>query len=141
MIAIIRLRGCIGVNRRIGFALDLLRLKRVNHCVILKDSKELKGTLKRIRDYSTFGEISEDVLKRMVEKRGRKVGGARLDSKDVTKMLKLLGEPKKLVEAGFKPVFRLKPPRKGMKSKKKHFPQGDLGGRGKLINDLLERMI
>ncbi|MBR9678689.1 MAG: 50S ribosomal protein L30 [Nanoarchaeota archaeon] len=141
MIAIIRLRGCIGVNRRIAFALDLLRLKRVNHCVIIKESKELSGTLKRIRDYTTFGEVSDDVLKKMVEKRGRKVGGNRLDSKDVTKMMKLLGDNKKLVEANFKPVFRLKPPTKGMKSKKKHFPQGDLGDRGKSINDLLERMI
>jgi large subunit ribosomal protein L30 len=141
MIAIIRLRGSIGVNRSIGFALDLLRLKRVNHCVVLKDSNELQGTLKKVRDYSTFGEVSEEVLKELITKRGRKDGGKRLESNDVAKMLKLLGEPKKLVEAGLKPVFRLKPPRKGMKSKKKHFPQGDLGDRGKSINDLLERMI
>ena len=141
MIAAIRLRGRVGVRGEIALALELLRLRRVNHCVILKDAANVKGVLKKTRDFITYGEVSDEVLKKMVVKRGRKKGGKRLSSKEVSKMVKLLGEPKKLVEAGFKPVFRLKPPSKGLKSKKKHFPQGDLGYRGKNINDLLERMI
>jgi large subunit ribosomal protein L30 len=141
MIAVIRLRGSVGVRRSIALTLELLRISRVNHCVVLKDSKEVRGMLEKARDYTTFGEVDEKLLKEMVEKRGRKKGGKRLDKKDAAKMIKLLGDGKKLVEAGFKPVFRLKPPRKGLKSKKKHYPQGDLGYRGKAINDLLERMI
>ena len=141
MIAVIRLRGRVGVRRSIALTLELLRIRRVNHCIVLKDSKVVRGMLEKARDYTTFGEVDEKVLKEMVEKRGRKKGGKRLDKKDAAKMIKLLGDGKKLVEAGFKPVFRLKPPRKGLKSKKKHYPQGDLGYRGKAINDLLERMI
>jgi len=39
------------------------------------------------------------------------------------------------------PVFRLTPPSKGFKSIKEHYPKGDLGYRGKEINELLKRMI
>ena len=40
-----------------------------------------------------------------------------------------------------KPVFRLTPPSKGFKSIKQHWPKGDLGYRGKEINELIKRMI
>jgi large subunit ribosomal protein L30 len=141
MIAVVRLRGRVRISRKVVYTFELLRLRRVNHCVVLKDSKEVRGMLNKVKDYATFGEVDDKLLKELVGRRGRKAGGKRLDKKDVTKMLKLLGEPKKLVEASFKPVFRLRPPKKGLKSKKKHFPQGDLGYRGKNINELLERMI
>jgi len=141
MIAVVRLRGNIKVNYRISTALELLRIRKVNHCIILRDSKDAIGVLKRVKDYTTFGEVSDEVVKLMIEKRGRKVGGKRLDKADIPKMFKLLGEPKKLIEAGFKPVFRLRPARKGLKSVKKQFPQGDLGNRGKEMTKLLERMI
>jgi large subunit ribosomal protein L30 len=39
------------------------------------------------------------------------------------------------------PVFRLTPPSKGLKSVNQHYPSGDLGYRGKEINELLRRMI
>jgi len=39
------------------------------------------------------------------------------------------------------PVFRLTPPSKGFKSIKEHWPKGDLGYRGKEINELIKRMI
>jgi large subunit ribosomal protein L30 len=40
-----------------------------------------------------------------------------------------------------KPVFRLTPPSKGFKSVKEAYPKGDLGYRGKEINELMGRMI
>ena len=38
-------------------------------------------------------------------------------------------------------IFHLNPPKKGLRSIKKRFPKGDLGYRGKEINDLIKRMI
>lgn len=35
----------------------------------------------------------------------------------------------------------LKPPKGGFKSKKLHYPKGDLGYRGEKINDLIKRMM
>ena len=42
---------------------------------------------------------------------------------------------------GFKPVFRMSPPKKGFEGIKQAFPKGALGYRGEKINDLLERMM
>jgi len=141
MFVVIRLRGNVRVNDSASFALELLRLSNVHNCVVLKDSPDNKGTLVRVKDYTAFGEVSDELLKELVAKRGRKIGGSRLEEKEVGKMLKLLGDNKALLEAGFKPVFRLRPPKKGLKNKKRHYPFGDLGNHGKDINDLLSRMI
>ena len=46
-----------------------------------------------------------------------------------------------LRDTPFSPVFRLRPPSKGFRSVKEFYPKGDLGYRGKEINDLLRRMI
>ncbi|MBL7160505.1 MAG: uL30 family ribosomal protein [Candidatus Aenigmarchaeota archaeon] len=53
-------------------------------------------------------------------------------SKEIEQTLKKKGEG---------PIFRLTPPSHGLKSTKVHFPKGDLGYRGKAINDLLRRMV
>jgi large subunit ribosomal protein L30 len=49
----------------------------------------------------------------------------------------------KLEEFGIKPVFRLHPPKKGFKGsvKKPYKDGGELGYRGRDVNDLLKRMM
>lgn len=42
---------------------------------------------------------------------------------------------------GGKKIHHMKPPKKGYKSLKRHFPKGDLGYRGAAINDLIKRMM
>jgi large subunit ribosomal protein L30 len=43
---------------------------------------------------------------------------------------------------GFKPIFRLSPPRKGFEGNKRSYQNGGaLGYRGKDINELIERML
>jgi large subunit ribosomal protein L30 len=53
------------------------------------------------------------------------------------------GELSKELEQQFAGAKRrhMKPPKKGYKSLKKHFPKGDLGYRGQAINDLIKRMM
>ena len=48
---------------------------------------------------------------------------------------KLAGVPK------LKPVFRLTPPVRGMKSAKQHWPKGDLGDRGEKMDELIKSMM
>lgn len=147
MIAVIRIRGRVGVRKEIEDTLKMLRLHRKHHCVLLKMNNSVKGMLQKVKDYITWGEISEEMLKKLVEKRGRKVGDKRLVKEDVEKVLQELAKSeeqpaKVLIKLGLKPVFRLTPPSKGFKkSIKQHYPKGELGYRGSAINELLERMI
>ena len=120
MIAIIRIKGQVGLNKKIVETLNRLRLRRKYVCVVLaKPTKEQLGMIKKIKDFVAFGEISDDVYKKLVEKRGKKDAKGKL-----------------------KPFFRLHPPRGGIESKK-HFGvgKGVLGNHKDQINKLLERML
>ena len=120
--------------------LHLLRLTRVNHSVVIPDSKikNYGEMLKIVKDYATWGEISNETLKALVEKRGRLTGDKLIPSDMIPAVVSAIekGEP-----SNIKPVFRLHPPRKGFKDKKMKFPEGDLGYRGEAIKDLLNRMM
>jgi len=147
VIAVIRIRGRVGVRRDIQDTLKMLRLHRKHHCVLFKLNDSIKGMLQKAKDYITWGEISEETLKKLIEKRGRKIGDKRLSKEEVEKVLQELKKSeeqpaKVLIRLGLKPVFRLAPPSKGFKkSIKEHYPKGELGYRGSAINELLERMI
>ena len=125
----------------------MLRLHRKHHCVLLHSSPATKGMLQKVKDYVTWGEIDEKVLKHLIKKRGRKTGNKRLSDEEAEKALSALTSSsehpaKLLLNLGIKPVFRLSPPSKGFKkSIKQHYPKGELGYRGEAINELLERMI
>ncbi len=151
MIAVIRVRGSVGVNERVKRTLDMLRLFKSNHLVLVGNDKV--NMVKKVKDYVTFGEISVDVLAKVLEKRGRIVGNKRISS-DVLKELGvkdfqelaeriISGELKLNKDSVIKPVFRLKPPKKGFDRggiKKPFRVGGVLGDRGVKINELILRM-
>jgi len=115
MIAIIRIKGIVGISREIAESLHRLRLRRKYSCVVLEDAtKEQLGMVKKVKDFVAFGEINEETYKELKEKRGK--------------------EGKKF--------FRLHPPRGGIDSKK-HFgvKKGVLGDNGDKINELIGRML
>ena len=152
MYAVIRIRGRVGVRREIEDTLKMLRLKAPNNCVIIPETQSYKGMLEKAKDYITWGEIEKEVLVEMLKKRLRLRGDKRVDEKllkEVTGFDSFESFASALIEGKvrlkdfekLKPVFRLTPPSKGFKSVKQHFPKGDLGYRGKEINELLRRMI
>jgi len=152
MYAVIRLRGSVGVRKEIEDTMKMLRLHRVNHCVIVPKTPQYEGMLKRVKDYVTYGEIKKETLVKLLEKRGRLVGNKPLDLESLKRITGfktyeefadalLKGKVKLKDYAEIKPLFRLNSPRKGLKSKKMHYPKGDLGYRGEAINELIERMM
>ena len=119
MIAIIRIKGMIGIRKDVAETLHRLRLRKKYVCVVLeKPTKEQLGMIKKVKDFVAFGEIDADIYKELKEKRGKKVNGK------------------------LKPFFRLHPPRGGIESKK-HFGvgKGVLGNHKNKIKELLERML
>lgn len=151
MFVILRVRGKIGIRENIESTMELLNLTRSNHCVLYNETPKIKGMVKKAKDYITWGEISKEVLVKLLKKRGKvytkegKLVKISDQEKDIEKLADdILNSKKTIKELNIKPVFRLKPPSKGYDRKgiKKTFNEGGvLGYRGEEINSLLRRMI
>ena len=139
-IAVIRVRGKIGVKKEINDTLNMLRLYNNNYCVVLENTPSIMGMIKKVKDYVTWGEINDETFSLLVEKRGEEYKGRETDSKGKIKYKKFITVNGKKI----KPFFRLNPPRKGYGKKGIKIPYkvgGALGDRGKDINDLIRRML
>jgi len=148
-IAVVRVRGKVGSRRTVEETLEKLRLTRVNHCVVIDDSPQRMGMVKKCSSYVTWGEINPGTLALMIEKRGRATGNRRIEENELGSFESFEKFSEKVCnfecELGalkcLKPVFRLHPPRRGYRHVKKPYPAGALGYRGVKINELLRRMV
>ncbi|MCE5213193.1 MAG: 50S ribosomal protein L30 [Methanobacterium sp.] len=151
MIAAIRVRGRTGVKGDIADTMEMLRLTRINHAVILDENPSYQGMLRKAKDYITWGEIKKETLVNMISKRGKLPGDLKVTDeylkentsyKSIEDLSQAVVEGTKLEESGIKPVFRLHPPRKGFKNTKKAYNEdGSLGYRGENIEDLINKML
>jgi large subunit ribosomal protein L30 len=151
-LAVVRVRGRVGVSEEIRTALRVLNLHRPNHGVIVEESPPMMGALQKTKDYVTWGEISKDTLALLLKKRGRLGGGERVTDATVKEKLGCesvegLAERVWTGEIAFSDipsldrVFRLHPPRGGFKrSKKRPYPEGELGYRSSSMDELISRM-
>jgi large subunit ribosomal protein L30 len=124
-IALIRIGGQTKLNKEIKDTLNILSLHKKLTCIVLNATPPVLGMTKKVKDYITFGEINEETLKLLKEKRGKK-------TKD------------KDGKAVYKKFFRLHPPKGGFERKgtKVAFTAGGaLGDRKEKINDLIKRML
>ncbi len=152
----VRIRGAPGMRGKIRDTLEMLRMHRVNHGVLIWGNPSYKGMLIKCKDYIAFGEIDEKALIRLLRVRGRVEGNEHLTEDHIKNLtnFKSFRELAKALLNGeiqyrenfifkIKPVFRLHPPRKGHKgSIKKHFHEGgSLGDVGIYINVLINKMI
>src|SRR3989344_376963 len=70
-IAVIRIKGSIGLKKEIVSTFKLLRLYKKNCCIIIENTPYYIGMLKRIRHCATWGEINQETFKSLIEKRGK----------------------------------------------------------------------
>lgn len=157
-LCIIRIRGEVGVRRDVEETLNRLRLKRKYSCVVLANPKDEQiGMIKKVKDFTAFGEISNEMFEKLLEKRGQLIdkqnpnGSAPLNGQKsksalsigkAKEIVKEIESGKKYEELNLKPFFRLHPPRKGIKSKENFgVGKGVLGNHKEKINELLERML
>ncbi|QDA30782.1 50S ribosomal protein L30 [Thermococcus indicus] len=152
-LALIRLRSGIRAKGEVRDTLAMLRLHRINHLVLVDDNPSYKGMVQKVKDYITWGEIDAETLAALIRKRGRLIGNKPVTDEYVKEKLGMTIEEfaKKVVDGemkltdlpSIKPVFRLHPPRGGLKGgKKRTFKEGGaLGYRGEKINELIERML
>ena len=152
-LAAVRIRGTSDISQEIKDTMTMLRLTRNCHATLLDNRPAYNGMLRKSKDYLTWGEVSQENIALLLKKRGKIVGDKKLTD-DYTKELDYkslddLAEAIFKVEVEFsrlpevKPVFRLRPPKKGFKGKvKRSFAAGgEAGYRGDKINALLKRMV
>ena len=112
MIAIIRIKGQVGLKGDFKETLQRLNLKRKYSCVVLEEPNEIQlGMIKKIKDLIAFGEINKEIYDKLKKERDKG-----------------------------KKYFALHPPRGGIKTKF-HFPKGVLGNNKEHINELIEKML
>ena len=152
MYLVIRVRGTTGVIQNIADTLDMLRLNRINHAVLVEENPSFKGMLQKAKDYITWGEITPEVLTKIIAKRGRIVGGAPVTDEYVAENSDyasieelangLINSEVKLADLNIKPVFRFHPPRKGYENIRLSIKEGgSLGYRAEDIENLALKMI
>ena len=113
MLAVVRIRGEVKVSDKIENTMQMLGLKRRNTVSLVPNNETTLGMIRRVEDFVTWGEVSDDIVSKLKQK-----------SKDK--------ESK---------IFNLAPPKKSLKNVRKRYPAGDLGFRGKEINKFIESMI
>ena len=152
MYAAVRLRGGVKTRQDIRDTLSMMRLDRINHCVILPQNPNYEGMIQKAKDYIAWGVINPETLAQMLKNRGKLEGRKALTEeylsnntkfKSFDELAKAICEGKASMNdvPKLKPVFRLHPSRKGLKGTKRTFLEGgDLGFHGIEINSLLNRM-
>ena len=145
--AVVRIRGKVRRSAPVKDTLRMLRLTRQNHCVIVPETPAFRGMVQKVKDFVTWGEVSPEVVAKLLLKRGGLTdaavkGNSRFKSVWDFAQALAKGEATVVDVKGLRPVLRLHPPRGGFVATKRPFAdRGDLGYRGKEINELLERMI
>jgi large subunit ribosomal protein L30 len=114
-VAAVLLRGLIGLNQDIKDTLRMMNLQKRYSCVVVLDTPSSRGMLQKCKDYLTYGEISEEMIKELDAKRVKQNNH-----------------------------YALHPPRGGLERRGTKVPyasKGALGYRGDKINELIKKMI
>jgi large subunit ribosomal protein L30 len=152
MFAVIRIRGTVNRFVEIEDTMNMLRLSKVNNCVLVPEKKEYLGMVKKAKDFITWGTIDKTTLSKLLEKRCKILGDKNLNLEELKEITDfddfdsfadalINGKANLKDYKRIKPVFRLSPPKKGFRSTRMPFPKGDLGNRNEKINELVERMM
>ena len=68
-IAVVLVRGKVGLRHDVLKTLDLLGLDRKHACSIVKDTREMRGMLIKVKDFTTYGEISDAAVEKLAKAR------------------------------------------------------------------------
>lgn len=153
-IAIVRIKGNLGLKVTIRKTFEFMRLYKKNHCVVISNTLEYAGMIKKIDNACTWGEIDNETMLLLLQKRA-KLPNNQAMTEDYLKE-KLNVSLKQFTDdfmafkqelnnvPGLKNFFKLNPPRKGFGNEgiKQPFSLGGACGyRKDKINELIKRMI
>ncbi len=118
MYAVVQVRGVVNTRRDIKDTLKMLRLHHINHCVLVPDTPENLGMIRKVKDYVAYGEADAATIETLLRTRGRVIGDLALTDDyvkensafgSIADFAKALagGESRLRDVPGLKPVLRL----------------------------------
>lgn len=113
-IIVVRMRGEIGTRREMIDTFKMLGMKKLHSFVVLEKSPSIIGMVRKIDNFSAWGEPTPETLK-LIEGISKRQGAWM--------------------------VGGLKSPKGGIKSKKLRYPRGNLGYCGAAINEMIKKMV
>lgn len=115
MIAAIKVRGSIDARQKAKRTIKDLNLEKRNQCVVFEDNESIKGMLNRAKDYITYGEVSQEIIEKLEERKDKEI------------------------ETG--DTVSLAPPTGGFKNTKKQVGQGGSLGERENMDELIRKMV
>ncbi|MDD4353305.1 MAG: uL30 family ribosomal protein [Candidatus Nanoarchaeia archaeon] len=140
---LIRIRGTVGLTKEVKDTFLMLRLIRSHWATLLPESPVYDGMIKKLKDFSIFGKISDKMLEELLEKRLKTKNNKPVTKELIKKVMDTLKSGKLLKDVEeVHPILRLAPPVKGFKGGvKKTVKQGGVLGKHESIDMIAKKMM
>ncbi|MBI4021685.1 MAG: uL30 family ribosomal protein [Candidatus Aenigmarchaeota archaeon] len=73
MFAIVRIRATVNRNQRIEDTLRMLGLHRANRCALHPDTPTVRGMIRKVENWVTWGEVDRELEKTLEARGGRNI--------------------------------------------------------------------
>ena len=148
---VVRIKGTINIPQWAKTTLNGLNLDKRFRATIIPESPEYLGMLRRVKEEVAWTKADANIVKDLLEKRGRKTGYKPLSDSDIPKEYQSIDELATAIAEdktsmskleGIKPWFALSPPKGGFKrkTKRQYAENGVLGNDDELI-EIVQRML
>ena len=68
MFAVVQVRGVVNTRKDIKDTLKILRLHHINHCVLVSDTPENLGMIRKVKDYIAYGEVDAATIEMLLRR-------------------------------------------------------------------------
>ena len=150
---VVRMRGTVNVPYWALTTLKNLYLNKKFSATLVPETTNYLGMLKKINQWVAWSKADSDIIKTLIEKRGKKKSPT-LESKDENKSKSDYKGIDELVDVivndkikfsdqnNIKPWFSLNPPKGGFKKNtKRQFSDGGILGNNKELLEIVKRMV
>ena len=87
MIIAIRISGLVEMPKEAQITLDRMRLRRKYSAILLQPTPENMKLLQHVRNFIAYGDIDQETLSLLIEKRGASLDKKKIDTKKVLEQL------------------------------------------------------
>jgi large subunit ribosomal protein L30 len=149
---VVRMRGTVNVPYWALTTLKNLNLNKKFSATLVPETSNYLGMLRKINQWVAWSKADSDVIKILIEKRGKKKkpllesrdDKSKSDYKGIDELVDVIVSDKIKFsdQNNIKPWFSLNPPKGGFKKKtKKQFSDGGILGNNKELLEIVKRMI